>query len=357
MASSVKQRGAAPAPSAPPERGGIAARWAAMPLLARHLLGALAAFAAVVALTSMTDSLTDLRIASIGYYTLAVAGLGLLVGFSGQISLGHGAFMFIGAYTTALLVTNVPMVPLWLNLVITVVASCVAGVLVGAASARLHGPYLAGATLTLAVGLPAVALRFPEVLGGSNGLSFSTRGAPPALAGVIPDTRWQAWAVWLAVLLALVALATISKGRLGRQMRAIRDDESAAALAGIKVGRTKVVAFVISAGCGGLAGGLQAYLLGTATPSSFSVVLSLSLLAALILGGMGSLWGALWGALALVYFEVWGETLADALELESKVSNNLPIVLYGVILIAVVLAWPQGIQGALSRLRRRWQRR
>ncbi|MFD0800896.1 branched-chain amino acid ABC transporter permease [Streptomonospora algeriensis] len=335
--------GDAPAPA-------LGDRWRALPALVRFPLAALAAFAAVLALTSITGPTGDLRIGSVGYYMLAIAGQQLLIGYSGQISLGHGAFMFIGAYTMALLVLNQPALPLWLNMIITVVLSSAAGVLVGAATARLHGPYLAGATLALAVGLPALTVRYPELLGGSNGLAFSTRGAPAFLAGVLTNTQWQAAAVWLTALIGLVVLATISAGRLGRRMRALRDDESAAGLAGIPVGRTKVIAFVISAGAGGLAGACQAYLLGTATPSSFSVTLSLSLLAALVLGGLGSMWGAFFGAVALVYIELWGEELAHALSLDSNAANNLPIVFFGVLLILIILVWPRGLHGMVSSL-------
>ncbi|MFD0774574.1 branched-chain amino acid ABC transporter permease, partial [Streptomonospora algeriensis] len=123
-----------------------------------------------------------------------------------------------------------------------------------------------------------------------------------------------------------------------------------AGLAGIPVGRTKVIAFVISAGAGGLAGACQAYLLGTATPSSFSVTLSLSLLAALVLGGLGSMWGAFFGAVALVYIELWGEELAHALSLDSNAANNLPIVFFGVLLILIILVWPRGLHGMVSSL-------
>ncbi|MDT0302551.1 branched-chain amino acid ABC transporter permease [Streptomonospora wellingtoniae] len=338
----------APAPGSPAPS--LADRWRSLPALVRFPLAAAAAFGAIVALMGVTGPTGDLRIGSVGYFMLAIAGLQLLIGYSGQVSLGHGAFMFIGAYTMALLVLNQPALPLWLNMVITVVLSCAAGVLVGAATARLHGPYLAGATLALAVGLPALTVRFPELLGGSNGLAFSTRGAPAPLAGLVTDTQWQSAAVWLTTLIGLVVLATISAGRLGRRMRALRDDESAAGLAGVPVGRTKVIAFVVSAGAGGLAGACQAYLLGTATPSSFTVTLSLSLLAALVLGGLGSMWGAFFGAVALVYVEVWGEELAHTLSLDSDVANNLPIVFFGVLLILIVLVWPQGLHGMLRSL-------
>lgn len=312
---------------------------------------AVVALAGVMALTLVTDPFTNLRIASIGYYLIAIAGLALLTGFNGQVSLGHGAFMFIGAYTVALLVLHVPSLPFWLDLLLAMAAGALAGLLAGAAAARLHGPYLAGATLALAVGLPAVTQRYPDVLGGSNGLSFSVHSRPVGLAGVVPNERWQAWVVWAAVLLAMVVLVNLVRGRLGRSLRAVRDNEVAASLAGIHVGRTKILAFIVSSACAGLAGGLQAFLLGTAAPGSFSLALSLSLLAALVLGGLGSLWGALWGAIALVYFQATAEDLAHSLDLSPNIANNLPLALYGVVLIVVILVFPGGIQGGISRLR------
>ncbi|TDP97812.1 branched-chain amino acid ABC transporter permease [Labedaea rhizosphaerae] len=320
----------------------------AIPPLLLHLGAAIIALVLVVALTLATDPFTNLRIATVGYYVLALAGLAVLTGMGGQISLGHGAFLFIGAYTVGLLVIHAPSLPIWADLIAAAVAGGIAGLLTGAAAARLHGPYLAGATLALAVGLPAITQRFPDFLGGSNGLSFTVNSEPAGLA--VPSTRWQAWLVWLTVLIALVLLANIARGRLGRRMRSVRDDEVAASLAGIHVGRTKIVAFLISAACGGLAGGLQAFLLGTAAPGSFTPALSLSLLAALVLGGIGSLWGALWGALALVYFQAWAEDVSDALQLPTPVANNLPLALYGVILIVITFVAPHGIQGGLRRL-------
>jgi branched-chain amino acid transport system permease protein len=315
-----------------------------------HVAAALAVFLVVVALTLVTDPFTNLRFATIGYYLIAIAGLALLTGFNGQVSLGHGAFMFIGAYTVALLVLHVPSLPFWTDLLLATLAGAGAGLLAGAAAARLHGPYLAGATLALAVGLPAITQRYPDTLGGSNGLSFTVHSEPAGLTEAVPLTRWQAWVVWAAVLAAMVVLVNIARGRLGRSLRAVRDNEVAAALSGIHVGRTKILAFIVSSACAGLGGGLQAYLLGTAAPGSFTPALSLSLLAALVLGGLGSLWGAFWGAVALVYFQAGAEDLADAVNLPTNVANNLPLALYGVVLIAVMLAFPQGIQSGISRL-------
>jgi len=319
-------------------------------LLVRHLLLALLALAAVVTLSIVVDPFTNVRIATVGYYLVAVAGLTLLTGTNGQISLGHGAFMFIGAYTVALLVIHVPTFPFWLDLLLAAVAAGIAGALTGAAAARLHGPYLAGATLALAVGLPAVTQKFPDALGGSNGLAFTVHSLPAGLVGTVPETRWQAWVVWVTALLALVLLANVTRGRFGRMLRAVRDDEVSAALSGVHIGRTKILAFLLSATCGGLAGGLQAFLLGTAAPGSFTLALSLSLLAAMVLGGVGSLWGAFWGALALVYVPALANDLTHGLDLGTDVAQHLPLAVFGLVLIAVVLVFPRGIHGTVTRL-------
>lgn len=332
-------------------------RWASMPLPVRHLLLAVLGLVGVTGLLFVTGDLTALRVAAVGYTMLAVAGLQLLVGGSGQVSLGHGAFMMIGAYTMALLVLHQPMLPLAANLGVIVVVSIIAGIAVGAATARLHGPYLAGATLILAVGLPGLTHRYHDLLGGSNGLNIRTAGAPPFLQGMVSTSEWRALVVWATVVIGLAVLATISSGRLGRRMRAIRDDETAASMAGVPVGKTKVVAFVIASTAGGLAGGLQAYVLGTVTPSSFTLVLSLTLLAALVLGGIGSLWGALWASIAIVYLQIWAGDLAGAMNLSRDAENNLPIVFFGVVLILVLRFWPLGVHGALQSLRARLRAR
>ncbi|MBB6121800.1 branched-chain amino acid ABC transporter permease [Nocardiopsis algeriensis] len=334
----------APAPPARP-RG-----WRALPSPVRHLLLAALGLAVFTGFLLVTGDLTALRMAAVGYTMLSIAGLQLLVGGSGQVSLGHGAFMMIGAYTTALLVIHMPMLPLAADLLLVVLVAVVAGIAVGAATARLHGPYLAGATLILAVGLPGLAHRYHEVLGGSNGLTIRTAGAPPFLQGVVTNSEWKALVVWTTVLLAMALLATVNSGRLGRRLRAIRDDENAAAMAGIPVGRTKVVAFVIASAAGGLAGGLQAYVLGTITPGSFTLALSLTLIAALVLGGISSMWGALWAGLAVVYLEIWASDATRALNLDRDVENNLPVVVFGVLLILILRFWPLGVHGAVQRL-------
>ena len=202
---------------------------------------------ALYVLSGALSQFNDLQLATAAYSFVAVAGLTVLTGLNGQISLGHGALMAVGAYTTAKLLGDEGTgPPLALVLLAATFAGAVAGVLAGAAAARLRGPYLAGATLALAVGLPAIAQRFPEFLGASNGLTVAPPIPPEALGETFALERWQACIACLAALLTYIVLANLVRGRLGRDFRAVRDDEIAAELSGLHVARTQVLAFVVS---------------------------------------------------------------------------------------------------------------
>ena len=151
-------------------------------------------------------------------------------------------------------------------------------------------------------------------------------------------------------LLVMVILGNLMRSRFGRAFRAVRDDEIASALSGISVARTQVLAFAVSAGSAGLAGGLLGLATGIVNPGGFSVSLSISLLAGIVLGGTGSLLGAWWGAILLVFFPQWASSLAGSLHLQAGQSSNLALLFYGLVLIVVMLAAPSGIQGALRRV-------
>lgn len=319
--------------------------------LLRHLVLAVLGGVVLLLLTEAVSPFRNLQIASIAYTAIAAAGLTVLTGSSGQISLGQGAFMAVGAYSTALLL-NDQQWPLTLTLVAAVVVAAVVGAAVGAAGARLRGPYLAGATLAFAVGLPALAdyKHLRSTLGAANGLSVTVPPPPLSLGETFPLERWQAWICCLALLITLVLLANLGRSRVGRSFRAVRDDEIAAALAGVDVARTQVLAFVVSAACAGLAGGLLAMVNTLAAPGAFPLSLSLSLLTAIVLGGLGSLAGAVYGSILLVLLPTWSSSLASSLSLSRNVYANLPLAVYGLVLILVMLVFPSGLQGALRRL-------
>jgi branched-chain amino acid transport system permease protein len=322
--------------------------------LVRHAAIAGIAAIALFALTQALGQFDNLQLATMAYFFVAVAGLTVLTGVNGQISLGHGALMAVGAYTAAKALGETGTgVPLAAALALATVAGAVAGLLAGAAAARLRGPYLAGATLALAVGLPAIAQRFPGFLGASNGLTTPPPAPPASLGETFPLERWQAWICCGCALLVYVLLANLLRSRAGRRLRAVHDDEVAAALAGLHVARVQVLAFVISSSCAGLAGGLLVVVTSLAAPGAFPLALSVALLTGAILGGLGSLAGAVWGAAALVLVPTWADDASKALSLPANVQANLALAVYGAVLIGVMLAAPRGLQGLIRRTLRR----
>ena len=229
--------------------------------------------------------------------------------------------MAVGAYTVALLIGNEGWAVLP-ALVAAVVVTTLVGVPVGAAASRLRGPYLAGATLAFAVGLPALADKFPGTFGGENGLTINPPTPPSFLGSSFPLERWEAWIACAGALVVLFVLYNLIHSGTGRSLRAVRDDEIAASLCGLRVGRMQAIAFVVSAGCAGLGGGLLAVVLQLAQPGAFPIQLSLALLTGVVLGGLGSLVGAIWGAALLVFLPNWTNDLAHSFSLSSKVVSQ-----------------------------------
>lgn len=306
---------------------------------------------AAVAIYGM-DSIDPYRVyqlSTVFYIAIAAAGLTVLTGLNGQLSLGHGALMAIGAYTTALLLRRYTDLNPALVMAAAVVSTSLVSIVVGIAAARLRGPYLAGATLGLAVGLPGVAVRFSGVFGGDAGLSVPSI-VPPDTFSTLPTEVWFAWIGLIPVVITYVLLANLVSTRYGRDFRAIREDEVAAELHGIRIARTQVTAFVLSGACAGLAGCLMAYTANLAAPAGFPLTLSLEVLAAIVIGGIGRLPGAVWGALIIVLAPDLMSSLNDSLHLPGGVRAQLPLALFGAVLIVAMLGFPHGIQGALDRL-------
>jgi branched-chain amino acid transport system permease protein len=313
--------------------------------LPRILLAAIAGAVIVVILSIKLNAFRDFQIAQIAVEVTAVSGLTVLTGLSGQVSLGNGAFMAIGAYTTALLILHLSW-PFIAALAIAAVVTAVAGTIVGVAAARLHGPYLAGVTLMLGVALPFLAYIYPAALGGDQGLNV-VYTTPGFLGANFPLYRWQAWVCSAVALGTMVLLANLSRSRVGRNWRAVRDDEVAAALAGVNVARARILAFVVSAVCAGMAGALLAIITGLVAPGAFTITLSIALLAAAVIGGLGTLLGAVWGSLVIVLVPTYVTDVATSHGLSTSVASNIPVAAYGVVLILVMLIFPQGIQGGV----------
>ena len=310
--------------------------------LVRHLILAVCGAALLYLITSSLSPYNDFEVGEIALYVIALAGLSLLTGVNGQISLGHGAFMAVGAYTTALLMTHTH-----LNFVVELLAAvggaAVLGLLIGIPATRLKGPYLAGMTLLLALALPPIADKWSTTFGGDQGLSTTVPTAP----GTLNPEEWLAWIQIAGALIVLVLLANLLRSRYGRSFRAVRDDEIAASLAGIHVARTKVMAFVVSAACAGLAGAFLGLSTGVVNTGEFPLTLSIQLLAAMVLGGTGTLMGMWWGAVLLVYLPQWSTSLSGDFSLGSGASAYLATIIFGLVLIVAMIAAPTGIQGGL----------
>jgi branched-chain amino acid transport system permease protein len=316
--------------------------------LLKNLAVAVLVGVVLLILSYRIGSFRDYELAEVAAYVTAVGGLTMLVGVSGQISIGHGAFMFIGAYVAALLLQHLQW-PVWLLIIAAAAACAVAGGIVGLAAARLRGPYLAGATLMLAVALPEIAGRYQGIFGGDQGLNINVT-VPAALGVNFQLTQWLAWVSCLAALITLFLLANLMRSRVGRSWRAVRDDEVAAALSGLNVARLQIMAFVVSAACAGVGGALLAIVLANVSPGTFTLTLSIALLTAAVLGGLGSLAGAVWGTLLFVFVPTFLTNVAQSHGLNSSASSSVPIAAYGVVLIVVMLVFPAGIQGAVRRL-------
>jgi len=302
--------------------------------------------AVLLALSGYVDELRTYQGAQVAVYLIAIASIILLTGYSGQISLGHGAIMAIGGYGAALSygLWNFPLV---IALVFgTVVGTC-GGFILGVAAARLSGPYLAGTTLALAVGLPSVADQF-KVLGGEQGLNFDIGDAPHWLRNFEGDSFTQyKWFFWIAIVIALITLWAITNllhSSYGRNWRAARNNAVAASLAGINVARGKIFAFTVSSALASLAGALFAMLLGIVTPTAFPLTLSFTIMTGAVLAGVGNLAGSIVGAVVLVAIPEVSGALATHLGSSEKLTSNLPGLVTSVLLIIVVLFMPQGLR-------------
>jgi branched-chain amino acid transport system permease protein len=265
----------------------------------------------------------------VGVYFIALIGLNIVSGYSGQITLGHGAFMGIGAYTTAILVTKDVMRDVWTIPLAGVVAGIV-GFLFGFPALRLTGVYLALATFGLAVAFIQLAQssRFEGWTGGGGGLQVG-----------LPQTPY--YLTWGIAAAMFVLAWLLLRGRLGRRFRAVRDAPIAAVSSGVNLPIVKALAFGISAFYAGVAGALLAILVGFVNYLAFPVALSITLLVGTALGGFGSLSGVIFGALFIVYAPLKAE----------EISKEAPSLMYGLILLGVLFVMPGGAAQLMKTLR------
>jgi branched-chain amino acid transport system permease protein len=304
---------------------------------ALRLATPVAAAAVLVLLPSAVSSYRCFQLVYVGIFFIALIGLNVLTGHSGQISLGHGAWVAIGAYTTAIVVSHTGVRDLWTIPLAGVVAG-LAGYLFGFPALRLEGVYLALATFAVAIALPSLAKRFPGLTGGGTGISLDQPKAPFGLP--LSATHWLYVLSWSIAVAFFAASWLLLRTRFGRTLRAVRDSEVAAGSIGIDAATYKRLAFGISAFYGGVAGSLMAIAVAYVNPDTFPATLSILLLTGAVVGGLGSVVGPLLGALFVEFVPLYAQ----------DISRDAPSVVYGLILVVVMFVAPSGVTDLVRRV-------
>src|SRR5690554_1098913 len=271
-------------------------------------------------------------------YALVALSLSVLVGLTGQVSLGHAGFLAAGAYAQAVLVSQ--GVPFLLALPLTIALVALLGVVIGVPALRLEGPYLAIATLGFGLAIQQI-LNNLDLVGASTGMLVNR----PVIFGVdfFGDRAFYYLAAGLALACTLM-IFNLERSHVGRAFRAVRDADLAAQMSGIGLARYKSLAFVISAGIAGLAGALYGPLVGYLTPESFNLLLSIKFLLMVVVGGLGLLPGALVGAGFITWLEVYLSTVR---------AWSQPVL--GLVVILIMVLEPSGLYGRWLKIRRYWK--
>jgi len=279
-------------------------------------------------------------------YSIALLGLNMLTGFNGQISLGHGAFYAIGAYTAAILMDKAGL-PYWATIPIAGAVSFIAGFLFGLPALRLEGLYLALATFALGIAMPQI-LKHKSIEGWTGGVQGIVIVKPdaPAWTGISQD-QWLYFFTLAWVVLLFVLGWNLLRGRIGRAMVAIRDQPIAAQAMGVNTAMVKSLTFGVSALYTGVAGALGAIAVQFVAPDSFGFFLSITLLTGVVIGGLASISGAFFGALFIQFIP----NIAD------EISKAAPWAIYGIVLIAFMYVMPTGVAGFVRLVRARLARR
>ena len=291
----------------------------------QRLIGFVAFAALVVFVAVLPSFISDFKARDYSYvaiYLIALLGLNILTGYTGQISLGHGAFMAIGGYTTAILMAGNEqfggpisggLKDVWTLPIAGIVAGLV-GLAFGFPALRLSGLYLALATFAIAVAMPSTVKRFEEFTGGGQGIQLF---GSPELTGSIANVHvlgrslspndWMYYLAWSIALVAFAVAWLIVRGRTGRAFRAVRDSETAAVSSGVSLARYKTLAFGVSAAYAGVAGGLFVIVTAFVNPDLFPVALSIFLLVGIVIGGLGGLSGLVFGAIFVAFMQLWAQ--------------------------------------------------
>ena len=283
---------------------------------------------------------------------VAATGLNILTGFTGLVSLGQAAFMAVGAYTVAWMERDLGT-PFVLNLICGGLVSAAIGIVVGIPSLRVKGLYLAIATIAASFILHFVFVHWSAVTGGNTGINV----APARILGAELVTYFQLyWVIMPVTVLMVLGAANLFRTRIGRAFIAIRDRDISAEVLGIPLLRYKLMSFAIASFYAGVAGGLWAYFFRVVTPDSFPFMASVFLLAAIIVGGMGTIIGGILGA---AFMTLAPELLRFIVEWASPFVPNAATLLspvrtivFGLLIIGFLVFEPQGLAEIIQRVRR-----
>ena len=324
-----------------------AADMALYPLpIARWAMAAVAAlFIVVVPLTFGEYYLSVLNLILIA--VVGALGLNILVGYTGQISIGHGAFMSVGAYTAANLIVRFGM-PFWVAIPAGGLMAALIGTLVGIPSLRIKGIYLAIATLAAQL---IIEWTINHVQWISGGVEASITIPRPSIFGVALTSERGIYVFLLCfVVLALVGTLNLVRSRIGRAFIAIRDQDIAAEIIGIDIFRYKLYAFAISSFYAGVAGVLESYYLGIANYEQFQIDVSIDYLAMVIIGGLGSVLGSILGAIFVTllpivtrwFLEDFGWLFFSQADLLNLIPD-LRLIMFGALIIFFLVVEPEGL--------------
>jgi len=290
----------------------------------------------------------------IGIYSICAIGLNILLGNTGQISLGHAAFFGIGAYASALLTKNYHL-SFWLALPVSAIFTGIIGYLIGLTSLRLKGHYLAMATLAFGIIVETVFMEWTEVTGGTGGFGSIPS---PSIGSFQFNTDFRYfYLVWIFVLLISIITRNIVNSRIGRALNAIHRDEIAAAVTGVYPTKYKLKIFGVSAGYAGLAGSLFANFSHLISAHSFSIMFAVTLLCMIVIGGLGNVWGSITGAIVLTLLAEFIRFFADlpfiSEGLRKALTNyNYHLLTYGILMLICIIFVPNGLVGGFVRLYR-----
>lgn len=331
-----------------------AADMALYPLpVARITVAAVAAVVILlpIVLSAFTTSLVAnyyLSIVNLIFIAIVGAlGLNILVGYTGQISIGHAAFMSVGAYTAANLAVKAGL-PFWITLPAGGLMAALIGAIVGIPSLRIKGLYLAIATLAGQLIIEWTINHVPAISGGAQA---SIEVPKPSLFGYEFKTQGQLYFFLLFfVVLAIVATLNLVRSRIGRAFVAIRDQDIAAEIIGINIYRYKLLAFAISSFYAGVTGVLYTYYLGIANYEQFQIVVSIDYLAMIIIGGLGSVLGSIFGAIFVTLLPIAISLIVESVgslffeaEQIRNVAPNVRLITFGLLIIVFLILEPEGL--------------